>query len=86
MRDRFCAHANDNPRSTGRWVHVKLTPVNGVGPSHEFTDRSHYYTGNTKPTCRSLATAYEDTRYKAVVSGGVLGIGLGEKDVRYFYS
>ena len=40
-----------------------LKPLNGVGPSREIYDANNDTTGN----CGSLATAYEDTRYRATI-------------------
>ncbi len=66
-----------------REVTVTLVPVNGGGPSYTWTDNSN----SGSPTCRSLATAYEDTYYRATVK-----TYWGERDTtvsrgsKYFYS
>ncbi|MFG3437533.1 hypothetical protein ACGF0J_09840 [Nonomuraea sp. NPDC047897] len=60
--DTICAQAYNTEGS--RWVEVKLTPVNGGGPSYTWRDSNTSHPGGT---CRSLATAYEDTSYRATV-------------------
>ncbi|RJL31349.1 hypothetical protein [Bailinhaonella thermotolerans] len=62
--DQICAQAfnTEGPR----WVEVQLAPVNGGGPSYTWKDYNNSY-GNPGSTCRSLATAYEDTQYRATV-------------------
>ncbi|MFI9554665.1 hypothetical protein [Nonomuraea endophytica] len=50
-----------------RWVKVKLVPLSRPGPSPTITDNNNYY-GHTGNTCGSLATAYEDTRYRADIT------------------
>ncbi|MFI0417984.1 hypothetical protein [Spongiactinospora sp. 9N601] len=62
--DRICAQAYNSEGQ--RWVEVKLTPVNGGGPSYTWRDNNNAY-GHPGSTCRSLATAYEDTLYRATV-------------------
>lgn len=59
--DSICADAYTGEGS--RWVEVALVPVNGGGPSYTWRDD----TSSGNPTCRSLATAYEDTYYRATV-------------------
>ncbi|MGN9837478.1 hypothetical protein ACTMTI_05075 [Nonomuraea sp. H19] len=59
--DSICARAYTGEGS--RWVEVSLAPVNGGGPSYTWRDT----TSTSGPTCRSLATAYEDTYYRATV-------------------
>ncbi|MFG2005123.1 hypothetical protein ACGFNU_38860 [Spirillospora sp. NPDC048911] len=64
--DSFCAQAYNTEGL--RSVTVKLTPISGSGPSHHWTDKNvNYSGGNSGPTCRSLATAYEDTQYRAEI-------------------
>ncbi|MFI6516035.1 hypothetical protein ACIBF1_10790 [Spirillospora sp. NPDC050679] len=65
--DQFCAQAYNTEGL--RSVTVKLTPISGSGPSHHWTDKnSNYSSGGTSgATCRSLATAYEDTQYRAEI-------------------
>ncbi|MFI6513713.1 hypothetical protein ACIBCT_39430 [Streptosporangium sp. NPDC050855] len=62
--DSICAQAFNSEGA--RWVEVTLTPVNGGGPSYTWRDNNNYY-GHPSATCRSLATAYEDTNYRATV-------------------
>ncbi|GAA4099735.1 hypothetical protein [Nonomuraea soli] len=62
--DTICAQAYNSEGA--RWVEVTVTPVNGGGPSFTFRDNNNYY-GHSGSTCRSLATAYEDTYYRATV-------------------
>lgn len=60
--DSFCVHAYDSEGA--RWVRAVLKPLNGVGPSPTIYDANNDTTGN----CGSLATAYEDTKYRATIS------------------
>ena len=61
--DRFCAHADEVNINDRAVISVTLTPYDtSRGPTISFSDVD--YAG---ATCRSLATAYEDTYYKAVV-------------------
>jgi hypothetical protein len=60
--DRFCAEAF---RTEGlRKVRVKLVPISRSGPSPTIEDSS----STSGATCGSLATAYEDTQYRADIS------------------
>jgi len=65
--DSFCAHAYNTEGL--RSVTVKLTPLSRSGPAPHWTDKnSNYSSGGTSgATCASLATAYEDTQYRAEV-------------------
>ena len=61
--DRFCAHADEVNIRDRAVIEVTLTPYNtSRGPTISFSDVD--YAG---ATCRSLATAYEDTYYKASI-------------------
>jgi hypothetical protein len=61
--DRFCARADEVNINDRAVIEVTLTPYNtSRGPTISFSDID--YSG---ATCRSLATAYEDTYYKAVI-------------------
>lgn len=61
-KDRFCAKADEAPRDRAI-IYVTLTPYNSSrGPKVSFHDID--YAG---ATCRSLATAYEDTKYRAKI-------------------
>jgi hypothetical protein len=60
--DSFCVHAYNSEGS--RWVKAVLKPLNGVGPTVTVYDANND-TGNN---CGSLATAYEDTKYRATIS------------------
>lgn len=82
--DQFCAFAWNTEGA--RSVRVTLTAVSRPGPSHDFTDRNTYAGGNAGNSCRSLATAYEDTRYKAVIRGYWGETGTTETTTVYFYS
>ncbi|MFI6814725.1 hypothetical protein ACIBG7_20095 [Nonomuraea sp. NPDC050328] len=62
--DSFCVQAYNSEGA--RWVEVTLTPVNGGGPTRTVRDNNNYY-GHSGSTCTSLATAYEDTYYRASV-------------------
>jgi hypothetical protein len=64
--DSFCAHAYNTEGL--RSVTVKLTALSRSGPEPHWTDKNTYYSdGNSGATCKSLATAYEDTQYRAEV-------------------
>ncbi|WP_433474198.1 hypothetical protein ACQPZP_36375 [Spirillospora sp. CA-142024] len=74
--DKFCAQARNfggmPVEGTRRTVTVKLTPISGSGPRYKWTDEYGWKNGSKKSktwgaTCRSLATAYEDTKYRAEV-------------------
>lgn len=61
--DRFCARADEVNIRDRAVIEVKLIPYDSSrGPTVTFSDID--YAG---ATCRSLATAYEDTSYKAVI-------------------
>ena len=61
--DQFCARADETNINDRAVLEVTLTPYDSSrGPSISFGD-----TDSPGATCRSLATAYEDTYYKAVV-------------------
>ncbi len=60
--DSFCVHAYDSEGA--RWVRAVLKPLNGVGPTPTIYDANNDTTGN----CGSLATAYEDTNYRATIT------------------
>lgn len=74
--DSFCVHAV----STNSTVSATLTAVSRSGPTRVVSDDSDYRGGS----CTSLARAYEDTRYKAVVTSWV----NGKRDIKttYFWS
>jgi hypothetical protein len=59
--DQFCADAYTGGGT--RIVEVRLTPISRPGPSYTWTDSN----SSGAATCRSLATAYEDTNYRATV-------------------
>jgi hypothetical protein len=82
--DSICAQAYNSEGA--RWVEVNLVPVNGGGPSHTWRDYNNYYNHSGK-VCRSLATAYEDTYYRATVRTywGERGTTLS-RGSKYFYS
>ncbi|WP_439031203.1 hypothetical protein [Gordonia terrae] len=82
--DRFCAFAWNTEGV--RTVRVTLTAVSRPGPSFDFTERNTYAGGNAGNTCRSLATAYEDTQYKAVIRGYWGEPGTTETKTVTFYS
>jgi hypothetical protein len=84
--DRFCAHADEVNINDRAVISVTLTPYNSSrGPTISFSDVD--YAG---ATCRSLATAYEDTYYKAVVKSLVSfdrdGTSTYDTKVVSFYS
>ncbi|WP_370948554.1 hypothetical protein AB5J62_13505 [Amycolatopsis sp. cg5] len=60
--DRFCVHAYDSEGA--RWIKATVKPLNGVGPTLSLSDNNNS-TGND---CGSLATAYEDTKYRATIT------------------
>lgn len=61
-KDRFCVRAYNDAR--GKDIMVKLTPLDASrGPVKWVNDSNH----EREAHCASLATAYEDTRYKADV-------------------
>lgn len=78
--DKFCVTAQYYNIYPAR-ITVQLTPVNRVGPRRSVTD----YTNDDSGNCVSLATAYEDTYYKAVIKG-YDGTLLITTKVKYFYS
>ncbi|MFG1855626.1 hypothetical protein ACGFJT_27610 [Actinomadura geliboluensis] len=82
--DQFCAQAYNTDGA--RWVQVTLVPISRSGPSSSWTDYNNYY-GNSGSTCRSLATAYEDTYYRADIKTywGERGTTV-TRSSRYFYS
>lgn len=84
--DRFCAHADEVNINDRAVISVTLTPYDtSRGPTISFSDVD--YAG---ATCRSLATAYEDTYYKAVVKSLVSfdrdGTSTYDTKVVSFYS
>jgi hypothetical protein len=84
--DRFCAHADEVNINDRAVISVTLTPYDtSRGPTISFSDVD--YAG---ATCRSLATAYEDTYYKAVVKSLVSfdrdGTSTFDTKVVSFYS
>ena len=82
--DQFCAFAWNTEGV--RTVRVTLTAISRSGPAHDFTERNTYAGGGAGNTCRSLATAYEDTQYKAVIRGYWGEKGTTETKTVYFYS
>lgn len=65
--DNFCAFAHNNTY-TRTYVRVKLTALSRPGPSRDWKDLNTYYSNGTlNPTCRSLSSAHEDTKYRAEV-------------------
>ena len=84
--DRFCAHADEVNINDRAVISVTLTPYDtSRGPTISFSDVD--YAG---ATCRSLATAYEDTYYRAVVKSLVSfdrdGTSTYDTKVVSFYS
>lgn len=61
-RDQFCLKARAT--SPGSFIRATLTPVDGVGPRRTMENR------HASSVCVTLSSAYEDTRYKAVIVGG----------------
>jgi hypothetical protein len=59
--DQICADAYTGGGT--RIVEVRLVPLSRPGPSYTWTDSN----SSGAATCRSLATAYEDTQYRATV-------------------
>ncbi|MFC9979082.1 hypothetical protein [Gordonia sp. NPDC127522] len=82
--DRFCAFAWNTEGV--RTVRVTLTAISRPGPSHDFTERNTYAGGSAGNTCRSLATAYEDTQYRAVIRGYWGEPGTTQTKTVTFYS
>lgn len=82
--DSFCAQAYNTEGP--RWVQVTLVPISRSGPSPTWKDENNYY-GHSGSTCRSLATAYEDTYYRADIKTywGERGTTV-TRTSRYFYS
>ncbi|WP_106397064.1 hypothetical protein [Actinocorallia populi] len=82
--DSFCAQAYNTEGA--RWVQVTLVPISRSGPSPSWRDNNNYY-GHSGSTCRSLATAYEDTHYRADIKSywGERGTVVTHSS-RYFYS
>lgn len=65
--DRFCLRADEVNINDRAVLEVTLTPYNtSRGPTITFSDTDH-----AGATCRSLATAYEDTYYKAVIKSSL---------------
>ncbi|MDX6741382.1 hypothetical protein [Actinocorallia sp. A-T 12471] len=82
--DSFCAQAYNTEGA--RWVQVTLVPLSRSGPSPSWTDQNNYY-GHSGSSCRSLASAYEDTYYRADIRTywGERGTVVTRAS-RYFYS
>ncbi|CAI7973592.1 conserved exported hypothetical protein [Frankia sp. Hr75.2] len=82
--DQFCAQAYNTEGS--RWVEVTLVPLSRSGPSPTWRDYNNSY-DHPGSTCRSLATAYEDTYYRADIKTywGERGTVVNRAS-RYFYS
>lgn len=65
--DRLCAKALNSPLGMPRRVVVHAHPVTaGRGPTRDFIDYNDMFVDGAGNTCRSLATAYEDTQYYVV--------------------
>jgi hypothetical protein len=81
--DRLCAQAFNTEGA--RWVRVTLVPLSRSGPSPTITDRNNYY-GHSGSTCTSLATAYEDTRYRADITSywGERGTTVSRGSVTFY--
>lgn len=84
--DRFCARADEVGINNRAVIEVKLVPYDtSRGPTISFGD-----VDTPGATCRSLATAYEDTYYKAVIKSLVSfdrdGTSTYERYVVNFYS
>ncbi|MBE7372916.1 hypothetical protein [Dermacoccus barathri] len=69
--DSFCVDSRIDPH----WISATLTPVSRSGPTRTVTAQGGSW------NCTSLSRAYEDTRYRAVITGD----GGGTRTV-YFYS
>lgn len=85
-QDRFCLRADEVDIRDRAVITVTLTPYDtSRGPTITFSDID--YAGRE---CRSLATAYEDTRYKAAVKSLVSfdrdGTSTYERKTVSFYS
>jgi len=81
--DRFCAQAFNSEGA--RWVRVQLVPISRSGPSPTITDYNNYY-GHSGSTCTSLATAYEDTQYRADITTywGERGTAVSRGSVTFY--
>ena len=65
--DQFCLRADEVGINDRAVLQVTLTPANtSRGPTITFSD-----VDTAGATCRSLATAYEDTSYKAVIKSSL---------------
>lgn len=65
--DRFCVRADETGVNDRAVIQVTLTPSSSSrGPSLSFYDID-----TAGAECRSLATAYEDTQYKAVIKSTI---------------
>ncbi|MEO3787342.1 hypothetical protein ABGB12_28785 [Actinocorallia sp. B10E7] len=82
--DSFCAQAYNTEGA--RWVQVTLVAISRSGPEPSWKDYNNYY-GDSGSTCRSLATAYEDTYYRADIKTywGERGTVV-TRSSQYFYS
>ena len=78
--DSFCVTAYNSEGR--RWVKAVLRPLNGVGPAPTVFDENNDAGGN----CASLATAYEDTKYRATISAYWGETGTTTAKVVDFYS
>ena len=78
--DSFCVHAYDSEGA--RWVKAVLKPLNGVGPKPTSYDAND----DTAGACGSLATAYEDTKYRATITAYWGETGTTTTKVVDFYS
>lgn len=81
--DSFCVHAYNTEGS--RWVEATLTPISGSGPTRTVRDYNNQY-GHSGNTCTSLATAYEDTQYRATVKSywGERGTTISRGSVTFY--
>lgn len=78
--DRFCVTAFTGEGS--RWVRVKLDAISRSGPEPTITD----YSSSSGATCASLATAYEDTQYRATITSywGERGTTVSRGSVTFY--
>ena len=81
--DQFCAQAYNSEGA--RTVRVQLTAISRPGPSKDFKDYNNYY-GHPGATCVSLAAAYEDTQYRAIIDGYWGEVGTVQRKTVTFYS
>ncbi|WP_410656960.1 hypothetical protein [Amycolatopsis sp. lyj-112] len=94
-QDLICATATNSSATpkVKRYIEVNAWPLNSSdGPSRQFRDYNNAFSDGSGNTCRSLATAYEDSSYRVSAIAFEWNTEFGQWvrashiDVRDFYS